>query len=117
MRPSSPVIVMSSVPDYPGGPFDDTSLLDELVGSVRPTVRHQNLEAARQRAGGVLAVERRLASSAERMLVVDPLPLLCGTDCAQAMDGKLLYLDTDHLTYDGAMRLADGLLPILKALD
>lgn len=110
------VIVISSEPDYVHGPFDDTSLLDQLRNSVRPGNFRQSLEAARERTAGVLAIERRIAKAAERMIVIDPIPLLCGADCSQWVDGELLYLDNDHLTYAGAKRLAEALLPVLQGL-
>jgi hypothetical protein len=115
-RVGTRVILVSSEPDYPTSPFSRTSLLAVLRGRVRPTNAHLSLETARARTAELLATEHRVAASSEHLIVVDPIPLLCTAECSQWVDGTLLYVDTDHLTYDGAMRLADGLLPILQGL-
>ncbi|MEI7991937.1 MAG: acyltransferase family protein [Actinomycetota bacterium] len=115
-RVGTQVILMSSEPDYPTSPFNRTSLLAVLRGRVRPTNAHLSLETARLRSAELLVTERRVAATTEHLIVVDPIPLLCTTDCSQWVDGELVYLDTDHVTYAGAMRLADGLLPILQGL-
>ena len=115
-RVGTQVILMSSVPDYSTSPFGKTSLLAVLRDRVRPTNAHQSLGAARADTAELLATERRVAATTEHLIVVDPIPLLCTTDCSQWVDGELVYLDTDHVTYAGAMRLADGLLPILQGL-
>ena len=115
-RVGTKVILLSSEPDFSTGPFDRTSLLALLRDRVRPMNATMSLEAVRSRAAELLATERRVAATAEYLVVVDPAPLLCTTECSQWLDGKLLYLDTDHVTYDGAMRLADGVLPVLQSL-
>jgi len=115
-REGTKVILLSSEPDFSTGPFDRTSLLALLRDRVRPTNARMGLEAVRARAAELLATERRVAATTEHLVVVDPVPLLCTSECSQWVDGKLLYLDTDHVTYEGAMRLADGVLPVLQSL-
>ena len=115
-RVGTKVILLSSEPDFPTSPFDRTSLLAVLRGRVRPTDAHLSLETARLRSAELLVTERRVAATTEHLIVVDPIPLLCTTGCSQWVDGELVYLDTDHVTYAGAMRLADGMLPILQGL-
>lgn len=110
------VILVSSEPDHPTSPYAKTSLLAVLRDRVRPTNSRLSINRARERTAELLAVERRVAATSKHLIVVDPIPLLCTTECAQWQDGKLLYVDTDHLTYDGVLRLTDALLPILQAL-
>ncbi len=52
-----------------------------------------------------------------QVLTFDPMPLMCDdTACYGRQDGKLLYRDDDHLSFDGSSWLGEHMAPALPAL-
>lgn len=58
------------------------------------------------RTNAVIAAAVRLGD----VTVVDPVPILCTPRCATLHDGRLLYRDSDHLSFAGSDYLAPRLL-------
>ena len=56
--------------------------------------------------------ETEVARANPGTVIVDPVPVLCGTDtCLSAVDGVLRYQDETHLTVEGSLLLA----PLMRA--
>ena len=106
------VVIVSSVPDFSvrvENTFGFPTLVDALRGrDVLLTGEIVPRSDVERRNGPVRDVERRVAERTGAT-VVDPVPFLCSRDdCRQVTDGRLLYRDADHVTYEGAQRFAQA---------
>jgi peptidoglycan/LPS O-acetylase OafA/YrhL len=107
-----PVVLMSTVPEYPSGTFGGVTLL-------RPhrTPPEMSLEQVAARRGAVVEVERQVAERHPQVAVLDPVPWLCHDGCRAAnADGVWLYRDNHHLNAYGSALLASPLADAVSAV-
>jgi hypothetical protein len=102
------VVLAADVPDFPRSvPECLARLKSGMCGRRRD-------EVERDRAPAMFAL-RRIARHFDRVVIWDPLDELCDTErCEPMRDQRILYADSHHLSYEGALSLSKG---IGEALD
>lgn len=110
------VLLVSSIPDFMRGPFEDISLVEVIADRMHPRNTVLPLSAARERVAGVRSVEDRVSTQTSALTVIDPIPLLCTDACPQIDAGRLLYRDRDHVTYEAGRRIARAAIEQLSGL-
>ncbi len=110
------IILISSVPDFWTTPFDHVSAFDVLTGRDTPTNEQRTIEEIRQRTGGILDIESRIATTNPAFRVIDPVPVLCSTVCQQVENSTVVYRDHSHVAHAGAIRLAEAVLAEIRSI-
>jgi len=103
-----PVVLVSAVPEMPEF-SDQRTLFAQAFGSKAYEVDRATWLGKRQPA---VEAETEVADANPGTVIVDPVPVLCGTDtCLSAVDGVLRYQDETHLTVEGSLLLT----PLMRA--
>jgi peptidoglycan/LPS O-acetylase OafA/YrhL len=110
------VVIVGPVPDFPTDLTSGISAVQALLGIDADEVLARPIpaSAARQRSEPFLAAALAVAARHPNATVVDPIPVLCPTECRQIVDGVPLYRDHDHLSLAGALLLARAVLEVIQ---
>ena len=99
------IIIVESGPEFDeGGGAESVSLLT-------PSGRSRDVDLAEvdELRQPTMEVHAELAAGDARVVIIDPIPLVCSKVCSQKPDADWLYYDDDHMSPAGADRLSEAL--------
>jgi hypothetical protein len=81
----------------PSGPFFDPAV--RLRGKI--TVPRPTRSSIEQQTSAIRSIMSSQEAARRGVTVIDPLPVLCPSDCLSEVGGKHIYRDENHLTIEG----------------